>query len=247
MDGSGGSRAAKKRAKKRKQQQQQQQQQQPLPPQPHQAQPAEAPPPKKAKKAKKATPSLDDIDAVDAALLKGKPISHVSQIFAAAASKPTAKGKTSRKSAMAGASAGEIAAGRATTKRAAKLDAHDPRDVDHNGVRMLTVGTGELEDYSSAADILADVGLPSDQRASTLLGWLCAPVSAEEFMERHFEKQPLVVKRHAHAADWYSGLLSTGAIAKSVKVNRLEQGQEVSSSRNPEFCVGLVLLLPAAL
>lgn len=244
---SGGSRAAKKRAKKRKQQQQ------PAAPSPSPSQqeppaaaananakskaPAAAAQQPARKKVKKATAAaaLDELDAVDPSLLVGKPISHISQIMAAA--NPTAdsgaKGKFSRKSAMAAASAGEIAAGKKSKGKAAVLDTlnHNPNDMDHNGVRVVTVQPADLEGRPTADEILADAGLPSDERARELLGWLCAPVSPKEFMARHFEQQPLVVKRNACAPEWLAGLLSTEAIAKAVKVNRLAQGQEVSLTK----------------
>ena len=85
-------------------------------------------------------------------------------------------------------------------------------------------------------EILGDEELDSTGRARALLQWLVAPLPVAAFMKEHFEKRPLLVRRHAVDPTWYhskdaggdEGLLSRSSIARTIKIQRLRQGEEVT-------------------
>lgn len=77
--------------------------------------------------------------------------------------------------------------------------------------------------------LAADDALTSDARAAAALAWLVAPLSAEDFLEQHFERRPLLVRRRGAAtAGWYRDLLSTEAIRESLRLQRLVQGEDLT-------------------
>lgn len=88
-----------------------------------------------------------------------------------------------------------------------------------------------MNQYKTYHDILSDETLDSDERASTLLSWMVAPLSADEFMEKYYEKKPILIKRNKINSKWFNGLMSKKTIEKKLSIQRIIQGEEVTLSR----------------
>jgi len=94
----------------------------------------------------------------------------------------------------------------------------------------LTAANGA---YGSYEDILGNETLTSGDRAEALLQWLVAPMPVAEFMAAHYEAAPLLVR--GRGKDYFGAgqgmLLSRAAIARTVRLQRLVQGHEVTLTK----------------